>query len=123
MNKLLLATIALLALGGTAMAAGPYDGVYNGTRTTKALRPGALGCTPMTADASITVTDNRFGVTVGNFSKDIEVSADGTIKGSMQYRTSTGIFVVNFAGKITNGDFQMDRGNEYCATHVSLKKS
>ena len=128
MNKLLLTTAAMLALAGTAMAAGSYDGIYNGTRTTKPTRAGVTSCTPVdNAATTVTVANNHFDVKVGNDTHGIDIAADGSFKGSMTFRTSSqgsiGVYQISYSGQITNGDFQMDRGNEYCATHISLRKS
>ena len=127
MKKLLLLATTVSFIGGMTMAGGSYDGVYTGTRTTKPLRPSATNCPAAdNVAATITVTGNRFTTMVANETHDIEVAADGTIKASIQYRTSgagLSVIITNFIGKIVNGDFQMDRGNEYCATHISLKKS
>jgi hypothetical protein len=128
MNKLLLTTIALL-IGGSAMAGGTYDGVYTGTRTTKMLRPGnVVGCAPAdNVAAKITIVNDQFDVTTGGETFTIKVAADGTIKGSTTYHTSgshnIGLFVVNFNGRIANGSLWLDRGNEYCSTQFTLKKS
>ena len=118
-----LASAALMS----ALAAGSFDGVYTGTRTTKPLRSGVIGCAPAEgASATVTITNNRFTTKVGVDSYDIEISADGTFNKSATYRVGgQGMTnaIVNISGKINNGELQMDRGNEYCASHFSLKKS
>jgi hypothetical protein len=43
-----------------------FDGVYTGTRTTKPLWPGVIGCAaPDGVAATLTMTNNRFSTKVG----------------------------------------------------------
>jgi len=123
--RTLLVVIGMTIAGGAAAA--NFDGVYTGTRTTNPLRPGTVGCTPANAVASkFIVRNNHFKMKMGNDTNDIVVAPDGTIETSMAYRYAaqgTMNSVVHVNGKIVGDVFQMEIGNEYCSTHVSLKKT
>ncbi len=120
------AASAVLAGPIAAMAAGTFDGVYEGTRTTKPLTAGVIGCNAANGVRErFKVTNNRFNYKIGIDTNEIEIGPDGTFNKSVPYRYNAGYTmntVVTIRGQIVGKEFQIESGNQFCSTHISLRK-
>lgn len=112
-------TTAVTAAG----AAGPFDGTYRGNQ--RAVRGnGSPDCARDSRDnIVIVIRDSHFNRTWGNGKMDVTVAPDGSFHGEGAVQNSRHAHFASINGKITGGDLEGEIGTNYCASHLSLKKS
>jgi hypothetical protein len=112
-----------MSLANSAVAAGPYDGVYAGTqRVTKTNN--STQCQGIDRDnIRVMVMDNTIRYRWGPVPLQATVANDGSfsvdVAGAASRATSSS---VSFKGKINIGKLEADVGGNICAGHLSLKK-
>lgn len=118
-------TVAMtLALGVTAAgAAGPFDGTYRGNQ--RAIRGNeSPDCAGTSRDnVVVVIRDGHFTRSWGNGKMEVTVAPDGSFHGEGAVQNSRRAHFASINGKITGGDLEADIGTNYCAGHLSLKKT
>jgi hypothetical protein len=114
--------VGLMPLADSAMAAGPFDGVYAGfERETKNANNGY--CHDINRDdLRTTVTDSAIQWKWGGVQLKATIAPDGSFSTSAAgWANGSGAFL--FHGRVTGGNLEADVGNNTCATHISMKKT
>ncbi len=113
-----------LAIGVTAAgAAGPFDGTYRGNETTLRTN-GSSDCSAMNhTDAVLVIRDGHFNRRWGEGTMSVNVRPDGTFHSEAAVQNSRHAHFAAIDGKITGGTLEADIGTNYCAAHLSLRKS
>ena len=113
----------ILALVGTAGAAGSFDGTYRGS-VTVVLNNNYQGCSA-SPDSVLVIRNNHFTRQwAGQAVFDVDVAGDGTFNKTASYtagRNRQG--TVTITGKIAGASLEADIGSDRCRLHMSLKKS
>ena len=111
--------IATLVLAATTMhpvrAAGPFDGVYNGTYINSTV--GGGGC-PDGGNASRQVVDSAFTNRWNGTDIKATVGADGTIIGG----GNMGSALLSIKGKIAGNLMTYDIGSQRCSYHFEGRR-
>ena len=116
-------TAVLLALSGTAWAAGSFDGTYRGTQTVL-LNGNYPGCAAR--NVVLTIQNNHFTRLWGGRGDaiNVDVASDGTINATAMYEAGRGRqATVTITGKIAGPRLEADIGGDRCRLHLSLTKS
>jgi hypothetical protein len=115
--------VGLMPLANSAVAAGPYDGVYAGTqRVTKTNN--STQCQGIDRDdIRVMVMDNTLRYRWGPVPLQATVAGDGSfsidVAGAASRANSSS---VSFKGRINIGNLEADVGGNVCAGHLSLRK-
>jgi len=115
--------VGLMPLANSAMAMGPYDGVYAGTqRVTKTNN--SSQCQKINQDnVKVMVVDSTLRYRWGPVPLQATVASDGSFSvdasGAASARYSSS---VSFKGRINLGNLEADVGGNICAGHLSLRK-
>jgi hypothetical protein len=110
-------------LAYSAMAMGPYDGVYSGTqRVTKTNN--STQCQRIDQDnVKVMVVDSTFRYRWGPIPLQATVASDGSfsvnVAGAAGTTTSSSVFL---KGRINIGNLDAEVGGNICAAHLSLRK-
>jgi hypothetical protein len=116
-------TVGLMPLANSAVAAGPYDGVYAGTqRVTKTNN--SSQCLKINQDGiKVMIMDNTIRYRWGPVPLQATVANDGSFSVDAAGAASAGYSgSVSFKGRINLGNLEADVGGNICAGHLSLKK-
>lgn len=112
----------ILALAGTAVAVGPFDGTYRGSQTVL-LNNNYQGCSART-DIVLIIQNNHFTRQWAGSVINVDVAGDGTINGQASYQAGRGRqATASITGKIAGAGLEADIGSDRCRMHLSLKKS
>jgi hypothetical protein len=115
--------LGLLPLENSAIAAGPFDGVYAGTQRVTKTNNGSQ-CQNINQDhIRVMVLDNVFRYRWGPIPMQVTVAGDGSfsldVAGAAERSTSGS---VSMKGRINIGNLEADVGGNICAAHISLRK-
>ena len=114
--------VVILALAGTALAAGPFDGTYRGSQTVL-LNNNYQGCSART-DIVLVIRNNHFTRQWAGNVIDVDVAGDGTINKTASYEAGRNRqATLTVTGKIAGASLEADIGSDRCRMHLSLRKS
>jgi hypothetical protein len=117
------AVCAGLATASLASAAGSFDGTYRGTERTIRSTPGPT-CAHIDQDNyRVVVTNNHFVEHWAGTALEVDVAADGSFHATAPFATGRYSRVLEIKGSITGNSMEADFGSEFCAGHLSLKRS
>jgi hypothetical protein len=119
-----LAFAVTVGLGVTAAAAaGPFDGTYRGNQTTLRTNSSPDCASTNRTGVAIVIRDSHFNRRWGNGEMSVNVAPDGTFHAEAPVQNSRNAHFASITGKITGGNLEADIGTNFCASHLSLKKS
>ena len=115
--------LGLLPLADSAMAAGPFDGVYAGTQRVTKTNNSTQCQTINRDDVRVMVMDNTIRYKWGPVPLQATVANDGSFSVDVSGGSSRGYSSeVSFKGRINIGNLEADVGGNICAAHLSLRK-